>query len=504
MKNLFVIVIMLVFAARISFAQEYVPWESYYWHDTLSWNNEFNYEEHHSIQPRINNRRVDFGDNKDKSAFHKQFHVLPMIDFVGGQTFNDFQHRTGAGFALDYLPIRGMHIKMAYVGGLANTNTINYRGGVYPFSIVRKPIESSDLFQYHDIRGRISYSPNKYFNFQAGIDNNRLGEGDRSLLLDEYGTPYPFAQMRIKLWRFEYVSMHTYLQNPNSSFTSTLPKFSALHYLSMNLFKGFNLSFFEAIIYDGRVGDQSRGFEFEYLNPFVIYRPIEFTLGSTDKVQMGLNLSYRLTKNTTIYGQAMIDEFRINQLRERKRNIVNKFGFQLGAKGGTAVAGGKMNWLSEFNLVRPYTYSHANPGQAFSNMSNPLAHPLGANFIENTSRIIYFKNRWDYSVDFVYYMRGEDFEDGVGWGSDINMSYNNSPVDADNQRIMEGFFIGSGNKTNVAKIHLGIGYQVLPKYRTRAFITLESLWFTQNQAITYYQGFFIGLRTELWNDRRNY
>lgn len=485
-------------------AQEYIPWESYYMSDSDVVNTEFDFEQHTSIYPRIHNRRTDYGANKDKSIFTPKVFVNPVIDMVAGSTLKDFQYRSGLGVATDYLPMRGLHIKLAYVGGLANTNTINYQGGVYPFAIVRKPIANTNLFQYHDIRARVSYSPNKYFNFQVGVDNNRFGEGDRSLLLDEYGTPYPFAQMRIKLWRFEYVSMQTYLQNPSNSFSTTRPKFSAMHYLSMNLFKGFNLSFFETVVYDGIIGGQPRGIEWEYLNPMVVYRPLEFALGSTDKVQIGSGMSYKFRKPITIYSQFLLDEFHVNRLRERQRSIVNKFALQLGIKGEQNMFDGMLNYLSEINLVRPFVYSHANPGQAFSNMSNPLAHPLGGNFIENSTRLIFRKERLDYSLDFVYFLRGKDKNDSISWGSDINLSYLDTPVDENNERILTGFFIGSGDKINAAKIHLGIGYLVSPKYRTRTFATLEAFFITQNQSITFYPGFYFGLRTELWNDRRNY
>ncbi len=487
-----------------AFAQEYIPWESHFVADSLDWQDNFDFEEHRSIHPRINNRRTNFRSVENPVAHKTYFNITPLADVVYGQTFNDFQFRSGLGVAMDYMPLRGMHIKAAYIGGIANTNVINYQGGVYPFALVRKPLANGSNFSYHDIRARVSYSPNKHFNFQAGIDNNRFGEGDRSLLLDDYGTPYPFAQMRIKLWRFEYVSMHTYLQNPNSNFTSSRPKFSAMHYLSMNLLKGLNISFFETVVYDGIIGNQRRGVEWEYLNPFVIYRPIEFTLGSTDKVQLGANLSYSFNSALTIYSQVLIDEFKINLLRARERHIANKYGFQFGIKGIRELNTGLIRYSTEINLVRPYTYGHANPGQAFTNMSNPLAHPLGSNFIENSTRVLYKSGRWDFSLDILYYLRGNQFNDSINWGGEVNFSTSLSPVDDNQERIETGFFIGSGNKINVAKVQAGAGYMLFPKYRTRAFVTLESLWFTNQGQTNYYQGVFVGIRSELWNDRRNY
>ncbi len=277
-----------------------------------------------------------------------------------------------------------------------------------------------------------------------------------------------------------------------------------MHYLSMNLLKGLNVSFFEAVVYDGLIGNQRRGFEWQYLNPFVIYRPLEFTLGSTDKVQMGTNISYRFNAKATVYTQFMIDEFKINLIRERKRDIANKFGFQFGIKGNAPIGDGVLHYLTELNLVRPFTYAHRNAGQTFSNFSNPLAHPLGSNFVESNARLLYRMKHWDFTLDAFYYLKGLDVKPGEHWGGDVNVATGFSPLNEAGERIEKGYYIGSGLKTNVAKIQTGVGYQILPKYRTRVFGTLEMMWLTQNKSTNFYPGFYIGLRTELWNDRRNY
>ena len=504
MKQLLISILSCCALIHTSKAQEYIPWESNILSDSISWSDDFSVDEHRSIHPRIINRRSNTSFAKTNKQQAPIFKVIPVSDLVYGNTKSMHQFRSGVGFAANYIHQSGFSMKFAYLGGISNTNAINYTGGVYPFALIRRPIKSSQLWQTHDVRFRLSYSPNKFFNFQTGIDHNMLGEGNRSLLLGDYGSPYPFAQMRIKVWRMEYVALHSYLQNPTANMQSTRPKFSAIHYLSMNLHKRFNLSFFEAIVYDGMVGNQRRGIEWEYLNPFVIYRPLEFAIGSTDGVLLGTNLSYRINKNCTLYGQIVLDEFKIALITARNRNIANKFGYQLGFKGKKELQGGNLLYFTEFNLLRPYTFAHSNPGQAYSNMLNPLAHPMGANFIENTSRIQYKVGRFDFSLDFVNSVRGSDFGDSVSWGSDVNVSIFQSPVDENNVRIIDGFYIGGGNKTNISKLQAGAGYVIHPQFKTRVFVMLEAFWLTQNQSTTYYQGIYFGLRTELWNDHRNY
>jgi hypothetical protein len=502
-----VLLLVVFLSLNVSFvAQEYVPWESYFVADSVV-AQEYDFEEHTSIHPRINKRRMDYGSTKDKSYLPKRWYYTPLADVVFGLQGNRDnlpRLRTGAGLAFDMIPIRGMHFRAAYIGGYASENPVNYQGGVYPFSFFRFNFNNGGV-HYHDFRMRLSYSPNKFFNFQAGIDNNSFGEGDRSLLLGDHGTTYPFSTMRLKLWRAEYVLMHTYMHTPNSTNLNTFrPKHSTLHYLSLNLFKNFNISFFETVVHDGMIADQRRGFELEYLNPFVVYRPAEYGLGSSDRIQIGSNLSYRLSPKLMIYGQALIDDFLLKEIRERTGWWANKFGFQLGFKGQTKIRDGVLTYLSECNMVRPFTYAHTNEFQSFTNMNNPLAHPYGANFIENSTRLLYKRGAWDYALDFVYLLRGSNFSANESWGGDINMSNGLLPRDDNNQRIERGYFIGNGNKYNLAKLQATVGYQVFPQYRARAFATLESSWFSQSGQTINYLGFFVGFRSELWNDRRNY
>ena len=493
-------ILLLVFLPLFSWGQEFVPWESYYWQDSASNSQEYDFDFHSAIYPRINKRRTDFGANLDKSYLPKRWSFIPVSDFVVGLSKTG-NARIGAGFAANYVPIRGMHLRFAYVAGYAIEETSPYGGSASPYSFLRWNIPNFGT-HYHDIRTRLSYSPNKYFNFQVGLDQNRFGEGDRSLLLDDYGSPYPFAAFRLKLWRAEYVLLHTYLHTPNHGQNNFRPKHSTMHYLSLNLFKGFNIGFFEAVVYDGVIEGQRRGFEFEYLNPMVVYRPVEYGLGSTDKIQIGVNLSYRFSPKLMLYGQVLIDEFLLKEVRARSRWWANKFGFQFGLKGQSEWNDGQISYSSEVNLVRPFTYGHNNPGQSFTNMNLPLAHPYGANFAENSTRLLYRKNRWDYGLDLIYLLRGENTN--YQYGSDINMSNMNRPLDEDGKRIDYGYHIGSGMKYNLLKLQATVGYQIFPKYRMRAFITLDSSWLSQQGSTNNYIGVFFGFRSELWNDRRNY
>ncbi len=489
-------IVILVLIQQSVWSQEQVKWGSYFLSDTIKEADLKSLDNHTSIYPQIANRRTDTKQDSIRPVHQTLFSIFPAIDVVSGISANRFDIRTGIGFGMEYAPIRGMHFQLGYLGGLANRDVINYTGGAYSPAYFRFQNAGFSTFQFHDVRGRLSYSPNKFFNFQIGIDRNKFGEGDRSLFLDDYGTPYPFAMIRMKVWRAEYVILHQLLRE-NDIGGGYFKKHAATHYLSMNLFKGFNLSFFETVIYSGKAGSQKRPFEFEYMNPFIIYRPVEYGLGSSDKVQIGAQLAYKANLGLQFYGQVLFDEFLLAELRARNGWWANKFAVQLGFKGVEPFKLKGVSYLTEMNLARPYTYTHGNTGQSFTHQSTMLAHPYGANFAEWNSRLRWSGNKWDVNIDAVYALRGGDFNDSISWGGDILQSYNNRPEEY-------GFYIGNGDKYNVTKVQITTGYTLFPKWRLRAFATLEFLWLAQNKQINSYVGGFVGLRTELWNDRKNY
>ena len=478
------------------FAQEQVRWGSYFLGDTIAESALFSLDNHTSIYPHIANRRTDSKHDSVKSLHQNSFNLFPAIDAVGGVSANRFDIRTGIGFGMEYAPLRGMHIQLGYVGGLGNRDVVNYTGGAYTTSYFRFQNNGYTTMQYHDVRGRVSYSPNKFFNFQVGIDQNKFGEGDRSLFLDDYGTPYPFAMMRMKVWRAEYVILHQLLREHDGS-GGYFRKHAATHYLSLNLFKGFNFSFFETVIYSGKAGSQSRPFEVEYLNPFILYRPVEYGLGSSDKVQIGAQLAYKVSRGLQWYGQVLFDEFLLAELRAGNGWWANKFAVQFGFKGVEPLGLKGASYLTELNFARPYTYTHGNIGQSFTHQGTMLAHPYGANFAEWNSRLRWTNGKWDVNADVVYALRGGDFDDSISWGGDILQSYNNRPDEY-------GFYIGNGDKYNITKLQVTTGYLISQKWRLRAFVTAEMLWVAREGHTNNYFGGFVGLRTELWNDRRNY
>jgi hypothetical protein len=438
---------------------------------------------------------VDFQSVDYSAKKHPRFTIFPMLDMLAGNTMNQFEVRTGLGFGINYMPIKGMNFKLGYVGGIANNDLINYSGGVYPRAYFRIR-ESKNLIQYHDVRARLSYSPNSIFNFQIGLDNTKIGDGDRSFLLDNYGSPFPFAQIRVKFWRIEYLVMYQLLRGADGS-GGYFSKYATSHYLSINAAKGFTIGLFESVVWKGKDSSQNRGYEWMYLNPILFFRPAEYSLGSSDNVLLGLNVSYKINRSIQFYGQWLLDDFLLSAIKKRDRWWATKYAIQFGIKGFSPFGLKGVSYFSELNFARPFTFSHGSTGQSYSNQSSVLAHPYGANFIELNSQIKWQKKKWDVRLNVIYLLRGNDIADSISNGGDVLKSYQLHSKEF-------GYTIGNGAQYHLMKTQLTVGYQLIPKWSLRAFLTAELAAQSKSGKTNYYPGIYIGVRTFLWNDKRNY
>ena len=117
--------------------------------------------------------------------------------------------------------------------------------------------------------GRIAFQPHKYFNFQLGLDKNFIGEGCRSLFLSDYGKPYAFGKMQTHFWHLEYTILYQGLTEQYQN--KTRLKFGSSHFLSWNVTSWLNINFFESVIFQAKDTLLQRGFDPEYLNPFVFF-----------------------------------------------------------------------------------------------------------------------------------------------------------------------------------------------------------------------------------------
>ena len=434
---------------------------------------------HSSLWPKVRERNSSLGENN--------FHFSPLVDLNFIQTTQS-NFKTGLGIQLEGRIKNKFYYRLAGVEGISQTD-----GFYSPKTYIADSNGQSSI--YSDLHGRISFTPNPIFNFQVGLDNNFIGEGARSMFLSDYGASFPFGQIRMRFWRIEYSILYQFMREKDISPATNRwnGKFSSSHHLSFNAAKWLNIGFFETVVFQPKDTLSNRGFEVEYLNPFIFYRPQEYSLGSSDNVLIGVELN-AFWKKHTFYSQFIMDEFVLSEIKNKTGWWASKYGGQFGVKGRFNRGENKFFYRLEYNFARPYTYAHISRELNYGNQGTPLAHPYGASFMELLGEFKWQNNKMYAKIFSNYYLRGAS-TNGFNYGENIYDPYINRPYEY-------GHFIGQGEGYNGTKTILTFGYQVLKNGNLNAFVENHFNASTIDKKIHY--NFVVGLRSMLWNDRRNY
>lgn len=417
-----------------------------------------------------------------------------------GETFLHSRFTHGRKLAAAMTLGSGIAEPKTYTGVL--TDSTHFMSGL------GQSYRANNSFSYQYYSGSVSYSPSRIFNFRAGRDKHFWGDGYRSLFLSDNASPFPFLQLSATAWRFKYVSLFAMLSDRTSGplHSSSKSKYGTFHYLSWNVSRRVNFSLFESIIWQGTHPDRYRSFDVNYLNPVIFFRPVEYSLGSSDNSFLGGGFRIRLGEQykTHLYGQAILDEFLLKEVMAFFKKLGhlndptypygwwgNKQGVQLGIRAMDMFTLKNLDQRLEFNAVRPYTYSHGSVQQNYGHANEALAHPLGANFTELVSITDYRYKRFTAEWEFLYQVYGKD-KDSTNWGQNIFLSYTNHPLEYGNK-------FWQGLKTQIVYTHFKLGYLIVPAEGIRAEAGLavrKESNSVNTQSSTY---FFIGIRTGLMN-----
>lgn len=333
--------------------------------------------------------------------------------------------------------------------------------GVIPGQAYGK-IYRDNGYDWSYLTATVSYTPIKYLNISAGRDKTFIGDGYRSMLLSDYASPYPFFKLTGTLGNVRYMVMWTYMNDP--AFTSPLDvsrkKFGVFHYLDWNVSNRLSFGFFENVM--GFFTDDNgakRPFDFNYINPIIFMKPVNNASDDPDKSLLGFTGKYKITDGITAYGQFALNEFVGKQFFSNSGASVNKYGWQLGIRGANLFSVKGLNYLFETNTAKPYTYAARSAIENYSENSEPLAHPWGANFREFVGLLNYTYKRFDFSgeADFGHY--GLDIN-GLNYGKDIYKSYNDAVKQFGN-------YTGQGLTTNMYYLEGKVAYVINPKYNLR-------------------------------------
>jgi len=357
-------------------------------------------------------------------------------------------------------------------------------------------------YDWSYITASVSYAANKYLNISAGRDKTFIGDGYRSMLLSDYASPYPYFKLTGNLGNVTYMVMWTYMNDPASTSQYDLDrkKFGVFHYLDWNVTNRLSFGLFENVM--GFFTDDNgakRPFDFNYINPIIILKPVNNSSDDPDKSLIGLNGKYKISDGITVYGQFALDEFVAKDFFSSNGASVNKYGWQLGLRGANLFGVKNLNYLVETNTAKPYTYTARSAIENYAENGEPLAHPWGANFREVVGLLNYSYKRFDFSGEGDYGRYGLDMN-GLNYGKDIFQVYTNAAK-------LFGNYTGQGLTTNMYYVQGKVAYILNPKYNLRIEIggivrQEQNSQFTDKTAML-----TIGLRSsfrELYSDIASY
>ncbi|WP_343304451.1 hypothetical protein AAHN97_22970 [Chitinophaga niabensis] len=429
-------------------------------------------------------------DTTKRSWFHRKLFKEHLFEFrepdfnVFVDFMPDFQIGRSNRDKTLWLNTRGARVQ-ANIGKNFYFETSFYENqGVFPvyidsFVAKRRVIPGQGEIKYSDRLGKsydfayvnalLSYRPSKYLSFTLGYGNNNfIGDGYRSLLLSDIGFSYPYLKITGTLGQFQYTSMWAQFMDLSSkSFVQAqaevgyAKKWGVFHFLDWNASKKLTIGLFDAVIWpDSDSAGRKRGFDWTYMNPIIFLRPAEYSAGSSDNAMVGMNIKYKLLPKTTLYGQLMLDEFKLKEIFKGDGWWANKWSTQLGFRTFDLFKVPELDLQGELNIVRPYTYSFRNTQGNYAHYNQSLAHPMGSNFKEVLGIASYTYKRWFVRGQLTFAQYGLDPDNQTNYGQDIFKSYETRAKEYDNK-------IGQGLKTDFFYGQGSIAYVLNPKYNLR-------------------------------------
>lgn len=391
-------------------------------------------------------------------------HINPVFHFSGGTE--------SASDVTTYANTRGLKArgsianKVGFYSYITTTQTAYPRyvrdyvsdHGVVPSEGFWK-LYNKDGYDFFTARGYLSFNLIKdYVNAQFGYDKNNWGTGHRSMLLSDFSNAYTFLKLNTRIWRINYTNLFTQLTAEHFSGTTGSSgvrypkKFMTAHHLSIDLADNFRVGLFEAVV----SGDSTERFNIDYINPIIFYRALEHQGGSVDNAMVGFDFDWIIGLRLLLYGQLMLDEFKLDEITSGNGWWANKFGVQGGIKYINFLGIPNMDAQLEYNLARPYLYQHQDIYTSYTHYSMPMAHPIGGNFKELVAILRYQPfNRFYITAQLNIDNYGEDEDEATNWGKDPTKSYVNA-----SRTHPYGNTIGQGIDTNLFYGDLTLSYQI--------------------------------------------
>ena len=435
--------------------------------------------------------------------------INPIVDFQVGKD----------GDKSTWVNTRGAEVKGTIGDNFAFYSNLRENQAVFPDYITEYVKENKVVpgqgnarpfkqtgFDYTNASAYIALRPMYWLQSVIGYGKNFIGDGYRSLILSDNAFAYPYIKLTANVWNIQYSCYYTQMSDKNRILNDKTyaRKYTIIHYIDWAVTKRLNLGLFDAIVCRGQDDNGiRRGFDFQYINPIIFLRTTDYHAGSSpDNALLGVSASYILGKHTTLYTQFVLDEMTVKEFIGFNGYYANKQSYQFGVKSYNCFGIKNLFLQGEFNLVRPYMYSHWSGESNYAHLNQPLAHPWGGNFYEIVARAQYNYKRFYFQYKMNYGQWGDDITTENGefqyYGHDIYHNYiDHYHIDG---KPLYGHYMLTGEKNTLLMNNFVASWIVNPSYNLNVFAEITH----RNQTIDdgdNYNDFIIsfGIRTTLDN-----
>ncbi len=364
-----------------------------------------------------------------------------------------------------------------------------------------------DGYDYAWADATISFQPDEHFDITFGHGKNFIGDGYRSMLLSDVAANYPYLRITTDFWNIKYVNLWAQFQDFTKHYDYGHPhdkKWGSFNYLDWSVTPWLNVGLFEAVIWANADSLGHRGFDINYANPVIFTRPVEFSVGSPDNALMGVTGKITLGDNHVLYGQFIIDEFKLenvkagikHQFNKSDSTIqwgwwANKWALQAGYKTYDLFGLEHLDVQAEMNVARPFMYSHVTHIQNYGHFRQPIAHPLGSNFREFVLIGRYNFQRLFVEAKYIHAMQGRD-AGGQNMGSNIFADYTTHASEYYNE-------IGQGQKVILQNTSAKAAFLINPRTNMNVYVGFTRRSEEADGSKTANNLITFGLRTSLQN-----
>ena len=220
-------------------------------HDNWEWSNI--QDSGNSVKPILKffyQKKNDFYEIHTKNF---QFQLKPVAYFSIGKDMD-------SGSRTTYINTRGVELRGIIDNKVGFYTLLTDNQAEFPTYVNNRIVTTNAIpgegfwgpngktgYDFYTVNGYIDFKLTKHISTQFGQDKNIIGDGYRSLMLSDNSSNYLFWKIDTKVWKLEYVNI--FAQMTGDIIGNPLPqgdvfyprKYMALHYLTLNVTKNFNI-----------------------------------------------------------------------------------------------------------------------------------------------------------------------------------------------------------------------------------------------------------------------